>query len=738
MKTLLIDNYDSFTFNLYQMIAAVNGEEPIVFTNDGIDLPQLRKLDIDNIVISPGPGRPEVQRDFGICRQAILESQVPLLGVCLGHEGIGHLSGGTIVHAPEVMHGRLSPIYHTGDALFTGVPQGCMVVRYHSLIIAEELPDSLERTAWTDDGIIMGIRHRTRPIWGVQFHPESICTEHGATMLRNFRDITHRIGPSRVLVHDIGKHTMPLSGKERNGHHSNGQPDLRHADADGRTPLHTAEEGLADHHTFEVHSRRLAGTFDAEQTFVALFGTEHHAFWLDSSRVEEGLSRFSYMGAAGGPSGLHASYHSDTRDLAITEGGITWHRTRSIFDFLEEELGRRRACANDLPFDFNGGFVGYFGYELKGECGGELVHLSPVPDAAFILADRFIAFDHQEGSTYLVSLVPAGGAALAASWFDDIERRITNLPPLAPVSTGTWDGQVLLRLDRDHQTYLEDIDRCQEYITEGESYEICLTNQIRTESTLNPLDLYRTLRSVNPAPYAAFLRFGDLAVLCSSPERFLRVERDGWAESKPIKGTRPRGRDKEEDERIIEELRTCTKDRAENLMIVDLIRNDLGRVCEVGTVHVPALMHVESYATVHQLVSTIRGRLRTGATVIECVRAAFPGGSMTGAPKLRTMEIIDRLEGKARGIYSGSIGFLGVNGSADLNIVIRTLVVTPHSTSMGVGGAIVALSDSEEEFQETLVKAKAQIQAITTAATGAFAPDRYELLGTEAAIAAIR
>lgn len=706
MKTLIIDNYDSFTFNLYQMIAEVNGEEPIVLTNDEAEWPRLKSLACDNIVISPGPGRPEIARDFGVCRAAILETNLPLLGVCLGHEGIGHLSGGSIVHAPEVMHGRLSPVYHDGNELFAGIPQGAMVVRYHSLVVADGLPEVLERTAWTGDGIVMGLRHRTRPIWGVQFHPESICTEHGDLLLRNFRDITRRAA---------GRTIFPAA---------HGGARAAHAEGSRNSAAH-------ERPAYELRSRRLHRLMDAEQVFTGLYGAERHAFWLDSSRVEEGLSRFSFMGSAGGPLSMVASYHTDSRHLAITEGAITFYQTRSIFEFLEEELARRRCSADHLPFDFTCGFAGYLGYELKSECGADRVHASSLPDACVIFADRIIAFDHQEREMYLVALVQCGGGASAEAWFDEIEARLAALPPAPPIRTGMADEPTQFRLSRDHQTYLDDIERCQEYINEGESYEICLTNQIRTHIDADPLDLYRTLRSVNPAPYAAFLRFGELSVLCSSPERFLRVQPDGWVESKPIKGTRPRAAGPAEDEMVREELRACVKDRAENLMIVDLIRNDLGRVCEVGSVHVPKLMHVESYATVHQLVSTIRGRLRPDATAVDCIRAAFPGGSMTGAPKLRTMEIIDRLEHEARGIYSGAIGFLGVNGSADLNIVIRTVVMTPETASMGVGGAIVALSDPEAEFEEILIKAKAQIHAIVETMHGRFAPGHYELAGAE-------
>jgi para-aminobenzoate synthetase len=687
MRTLLIDNYDSFTFNLFQLIAEVNGEEPIVVRNDGATWEELAGWDVDNIVISPGPGRPERPADFGVCADAIRHARVPLLGVCLGHQGLGHLSGGEVVHAPEVMHGRLSPVHHDESALFAAIPQGFEVVRYHSLCLAEPLPSSLERTAWTEDGVIMGVAHRERAAWGVQFHPESICTSHGATLLENFRDLTRRAGGGQRRTGTATRSIVP------------GGTDAARPEPVGATLL----------------VRRLDREYDSELAFTHLYADDPHAFWLDSSRNGDPMSRFSFMGGSDGPLAARVYYDVAATETTVVRGEATEIHRETIFDFLQRELGRYAGVAADLPFDFDCGFVGYFGYELKADCGGTLVHRSPVPDAAFLFSDRLIAVDHVSHETYLVCLVE-DDTEPGERWLDEVQRlleAVSARPVTASRPLRAPRRQPLdFYLSRDEATYLADIDRCKQNLVEGETYEVCLTNKVKTDAVLDPLPLYRTLRRTNPAPFSAFLRLDGVAVASSSPERFLRIGRDRVVEAKPIKGTIHRAETPEEDEALAEELRTSEKNRAENLMITDLLRNDLGTVCEVGSVHVPHLMAIESFETVHQLVSTIRGRLRPGLDAVDCIRACFPGGSMTGAPKKRTMEIIDDLETEARGVYSGAIGYVGLGGAADLNIVIRTVVMSRDETSIGVGGAIVMQSDADEEYRETLLKAEAPMRAI--------------------------
>jgi para-aminobenzoate synthetase len=426
------------------------------------------------------------------------------------------------------------------------------------------------------------------------------------------------------------------------------------------------------------------------------------------------VARFSFIAAPDGPLGRVVRYDVGAQTLVVERATGREVRAESVFDYCRGELERLRVDAPELPFDFVGGFAGYFGYELKAECGGRATHASPLPDAALLLCDRVIAFDHRERRIHLLALTDAAGVTDADGWLAATEQRLRALaqePPPVPPAPGRA-GPLSFALHDAPEAYLENIAACRREIFEGESYEICLTTELRSDGTLDPLRAYRALRARNPAPFAALLRLGELSVLSSSPERFLRVDRDRIAEARPMKGTASRVAEPIRDASRAAELRRDEKTRAENLMIADLVRNDLGRVSRLGTVEVPRLMVVESHATVHQMVTVVRGRLREDAAAIDCVRAMFPAGSMTGAPKLRTLEIIDRLEQRPRGVYSGALGFLAVNGTADLSVVIRTLVAAPDGLTIGAGGAIVAASEPRAELEEMLLKARPLLEAV--------------------------
>lgn len=706
MRSLIIDNYDSMTFNLFQLLSEVNGEEPLVLKNDEHDWAYIKTLDFDNIVVSPGPGSAENPGDFGVSRDAILKSDRPVLGVCLGMQGIAHLYGARIVRAPEPMHGRISLVRHTGEGLFEALPDPLTVVRYHSLTVARPLPAALEPEAWTDDGLIMALRLRGRPVWGVQFHPESICSERGHALLENFRRLTQRAS--------------------RCGHASRRRPGgRRHAVPGFAAPAAT---GRACER--RLHVRRKPLEWDAESLFMGLFSDSPHAFWLDSSRVEKGLSRFSFMGDAAHPEAEVIAYDVRAHTVRVHRGDTVMLRGERVFDLLRERLAATRTvCEEEPPFDFWDGYVGYFGYELQHDLGTGPRHASRAPDAAFIRPVAFLAIDHERGELWLACSAANGDERRARDWLDGMERRLEHLPAAPPLSTPQSGAPLVCRLRHDAAAYHALIERCREALWAGESYEICLTNEITAPLRAAPLAVYRHLRRLNPAPYAAYLKLPGATVMCSSPERFLKIDRMGWMESKPIKGTCPRDPDPDHDRRLALGLQTSEKERAENLMIVDLLRNDLGLVAEIGSVHVPKLMAVESYQTVHQLVSTVRGRLHPELSPVDAVRATFPGGSMTGSPKRRTLDIIDALEGGPRGVYSGAIGFLSHNGCVDLNIVIRSIVADEQCMSIGCGGAITVLSDPAQEFAEILLKARAPLEALALAATGC--KDGWRLHGSE-------
>lgn len=680
MRTLIIDNYDSFTYNLFQYLAEINGTEPLVVRNDAPHW-QVADLDeFDNVIISPGPGRPSRAADFGVSRDIVLSASIPLLGVCLGHQGLCELGGGVVGPAPELFHGRESDILHDGVDLFAGLPSPLRVVRYHSLTVTR-VPDDLEISAWTDDGVIMAIRHRYRPAWGVQFHPESIRTEYGRELLSNFARLTRQWRQNNPV----------RSGSRR-------KSPRKTVSVTNRKAMRRLRVLVAVH----------AASAPTEQVFQALYGASSHSFWLDSSLPHSELGRFSFLGDAAGPLARVAYADVWRRTVTVQALGITQVYRTGFFAWLDSDLRSLDIEVPALPFDFALGWIGYIGYELKAECGGRLVHRSENPDAAMIFADRGLVIDHLTGTTYLLALTDPDDDAGARAWLRRTGARLAALSGMSPGRVDRGDvalGEVSLRHAR--AQYLELIAACHEAIKEGESYEVCLTNMVVGKATIDPWLAYQVLRAESPAPFAAWLCFPDLFVLSTSPERFIRVSTDRVVESRPIKGTRPRGLSAEQDRALVEELVTSEKDRAENLMIVDLVRNDLGSCAQPGSVSVPTIFDVESYAYVHQLVSTVRARLRKDVSSVDCVRAAFPGGSMTGAPKLRTMQIIDELEEGARGIYSGALGYFSLNGSVDLAMVIRTLVITPDKVSFGVGGAITALSDGAAEFAETLVKASA-------------------------------
>ncbi len=444
-------------------------------------------------------------------------------------------------------------------------------------------------------------------------------------------------------------------------------------------------------------TRRLDTAVDPADAFVALFGdTDGDAVWLDGGVGAE--SGRSFIGT--GARVISASVSAGT----VTEDGVTWDGT--ILELLRERL-EPAADTSGFPL----GWTGWLGYEAGAAVLGVPLHPGDGADAAFLFVDRLVAFDHVDGSVTIVDATDEGGwLASVAATLETAAGSAAAYERAHPVDTSGATAEVAWR--HDDATYLGMIAACQDAIRDGDAYQLCLTNTATARTDADPLAVHLRLRRASPSHHAGVLRIAGETLVSSSPEQFLLVTADGAVRTKPIKGTRPRGHTLADDLRLRAELEASEKERAENVMIVDLMRNDLGRVSVTGSVGVRHLLEVESYAQVHQLVSTVEGQLLPGLTAVDALAAAFPAGSMTGAPKLSAMRILDGLEDGPRGIYSGCFGVLAADGSTDLAMVIRSLRFRDGGVTIGAGGGITALSVPEEELDEVRVKAAALFRAV--------------------------
>lgn len=772
VRALILDNYDSFTFNIKHLLSRICIQEPIVIAHDKISVQEIASLfvngDIHCIILSPGPGNPTDldENVVGVCARVLQFLQcIPIFGICLGHQAIGLCHGARLVKAKHLFHGRRSIIKiltSRENDLFNNCGTGkseinddiyMSVVRYHSwTLLRESIPLSdFYINAWVngDESSVMAISHKRLPRHGVQFHPESICSDVGTKLLTNFVCMA-----STYLEKNGGYALQNIACIFQN----NIASEISWRESTNvfrKVTNHNTSESV-DLQWFRIEDLE----FSSEEVFINLFSLDKHAWWLDSSSVPNNLSSFSFMGGIGGPQWKYLSFtvsptESKNGSLVIEDKCGTQSLECDLWHYLSENLLEFRSSSkkyeqvflesrgnklshyieevhsNDVPFPFLSGFVGAFGYEMKSSCFSQVhnLHESEYPDSLFYFTDRYVVLDHRSNELFLVSLSKSNEDKNEnLLWMKGLYKSLVSAQTVSAIEPiPRIDIQSVTSCSRDY--YICAVNQCLCEIANGNSYEICLTDStsVNFEVSDTPvvekeyaLNFYLNLRKRNPSPYSAFLTFpNNLTIACSSPECFLKVS-GGWVEAKPIKGTVPRGSCEQSDRKLMKELFESEKNRAENMMIVDLLRNDIGRACEKGTIHVPKarLMDVESYATVHQLVTTVRGKLvllfdTQSHPTIECIKNCFPGGSMTGAPKLRTMEIIDSVERSSRGMYSGSLGYISLNGSCDLNIIIRSAIfcerlvaqIAQHRNVMiGSGGAITALSHPGDEYEEMLLK----------------------------------
>ena len=481
------------------------------------------------------------------------------------------------------------------------------------------------------------------------------------------------------------------------------------------------------HHVSRI---RLSAWVDPATAFLALAASQPWAVWLD----------------AGPQARTGRSYIAIPRSRVLTESveagtvtSATWvdgflvnshEQTATIFEVLRDDLAVH-VLDDTAQAGFHLGWVGWFGYELAAHTTGVRTTASHTPDARLVFVDRAVEFDHESRTVTLLELVTPPRSMTAGtsahgdpSWLAELEAL---LAPAEEASLAvSVEAAPSIRRDRvtwrhSPEEYQRKVQACLDAITAGDAYQLCLTNEVRIaavdvpsaeDALMDPVQTYLRLRSENPSHHGGLLRFGDVSLLSSTPEVFLSVDSDGRVETKPIKGTRRRGESPSADAALARELVESEKERAENLMIVDLMRNDLGRVAQLGTVTVDALLQVESYENVHQLVSTISAQLLPGMAATDALEVCFPAGSMTGAPKISAMRILAELEDGPRGIYSGTFGYLSLDGSAELAMVIRSIVLDASGASIGTGGGITSGSIPRDELEETWVKVTPLLRAL--------------------------
>ncbi|MEO8400376.1 MAG: aminodeoxychorismate synthase component I [Gammaproteobacteria bacterium] len=444
----------------------------------------------------------------------------------------------------------------------------------------------------------------------------------------------------------------------------------------------------------------------------ALFATENGAIFLESVELRANCGRYSFIAI-------------DPFLLLTSKNGETQLNEKKIignpFDLLAQEIAKYPLERQENLPPFQGGAAGFFGYELAKyleKLPAEKKDELQFPEMAVGFYDLVIGFDELEKRAWIFSSgypeqekkSREDRAKLRIDWFLNRIIQATELPALA----NNFCEEKNIQSNFTCANYLQAVQRVIDYILQGDIFEANISQRFQATLPLDsaPFDLYRKLRSLNAAPFAAFINMAETVIASASPERFLRLMQNN-IEARPIKGTRPRSVDRDEDQRLAQELLASEKDHAENVMIVDLMRNDLSRVCAAHTVKVPQLCGLESYATVHHLVSVVVGQLQDNLTAIDLLRATFPGGSITGAPKIRAMEIINAIEPTVRGPYCGSIGYIGFNGDMDCSITIRTFAIKNNVVTYQVGGAVVVDSDPADEYAETLTKAQAMLKALT-------------------------
>lgn len=706
---LMIDNYDSFTYNVVQYLKEL-GENVYTVRNDEIDYSYIDdELKPRCIVISPGPKSPT---EAGQCLEIIdrYKGVIPIFGVCLGHQCIGHAFGGEVIKASTLMHGKNSVIKSLNKGVFENFPQSeFSVTRYHSLVINPKcLPLCLEVTCISEDGEIMGVRHRDYLIEGVQFHPEAVQSQFGLEIFKRFLDKCPKQAETQVEDNTEFK-----------------------------------SQTLTEDSIEKVIFHQEASVYNFEGDFYKIFqeiyqsGKYEDIAFFDSASGPRKDANISSIGIGklfslkikedkllveaenkGYKSFLNKILQKFLQKLSEDKYSMSGRRFSEVFEHLKNTISIERKHQEKIPLSFP--LVGYFAYEYIHFLENiPKVNKDPLdlPDVELHFYSNLIIHDIAQKKIFSVHNF------LKQEKMEITEPQILNFLKAGfgeqkrsqYKTTSTKDDKILPQGERtiSKEDYLNIIARNKDYVINGDIFQVQISIREKLRSKAKAIDIYTELRNINPSPYMCFFKTHDFELVCNSPELQFSIK-DNTAMIRPIAGTSPgKGTDEKSRREILEQFAHDAKENAEHLMLVDLARNDLGRMASTGTVRVNELMTIEEYANVFHLTSTVTGELQDGLNVFELFEATFPAGTLTGAPKIRAMEIIAEHEPETRGLYGGAIGIFDLDlGNIMSTIVIRSVLCKDDYLYLQSAAGTVADSVPEKEWSETNHKLSTLKQAI--------------------------
>ncbi|MDP4178891.1 MAG: chorismate-binding protein [Bacillota bacterium] len=706
MKILLIDNYDSFTYNVYQYLLELE-HEVLVVRNDKITIEEIKSLNPDAIFLSPGPKTP---KEAGICLMVIKEfaGKISIFGICLGHQSIGEAFGGVVIHAKQLMHGKTSKIIPFNKGVMKEFNEPFIATRYHSLIIEKEtLPDCLEITCESEDGQIMGVVHKEYNIEGVQFHPESIMTESGKKILDAFLKRTEKLIKSDNKFEDYSGKVFKLqkedkinTSKEINIHQYITEVNIKEEPFKVFKKL---QSHFGSNKCFLLESAS-GPKIDCTKTTVGLFPEFEILLTGSNMTVKSSNDKWkTYL------------YEILKKQYSLNDGVfyIGEDKFSKIFKLLSESIKLIKNHNKNLVI--SNGLTGYFSYEYLHRIENVPKHKNNVLGLPEVHLKYFPILLEMEFDKKKALIVENDLNDIKNSLINEVVKVIDTESEIYKEKeiTNNEIPKELMKSNITKEEYYKRVKTAKKYIYEGDIFQVQLGQRVCIDKDINSVDLYETLKRINPSPYMFYWDNEDYQLMGDSPELQLRVD-NGKIMIRPIAGTsKGKGTDEKSRNEILEKFTKDSKENAEHIMLVDLARNDIGCKAVKGSVHVSQLMKVEEFSHVFHLTSTVVGQLKEGLNSMEVFESTFPAGTLSGAPKVRAMEIISELETEIRGPYGGAFGFFDFDGNIVTSIIIRTILRKDKKLYIHASAGIVADSVPESEWNETLHKMAGLRQAIS-------------------------